>query len=247
MALVTLAIVGKDNTPLYLCDFDQDNECSNVAAVTKTMVKTVNKQNDDNTAKEDEDAALLYSFFEPSSKKQNESSSLKNQFIMYSALDRCEELIASKVYNINPNNDNSSSPQSSSTTTTTAEGIQNSMWIGLLGTIDEMKVYGYMTNTKIKFMASIQDTDDTTTFTRNKQHFAREGGLKSFFASMHMLYIAHVSNPFSQIIQGGEHAKKITSQKFDHSVNRLAKIFNDTYSSSLSTTTKTINQKKNGI
>lgn len=37
---------------------------------------------------------------------------------------------------------------------------------------------GYMTTTKIKFMASIEDSDDN-----GRKHFAREAGLKAMFVS----------------------------------------------------------------
>eukprot|EP00555_Chaetoceros_dichaeta_P013363 CAMPEP_0198252028 /NCGR_PEP_ID=MMETSP1447-20131203/2653_1 /TAXON_ID=420782 /ORGANISM="Chaetoceros dichaeta, Strain CCMP1751" /LENGTH=189 /DNA_ID=CAMNT_0043937173 /DNA_START=196 /DNA_END=765 /DNA_ORIENTATION=+ len=154
--------------------------------------------------KEEEDT---FGFFETNTKNMNETSTLKHQFAMHSALDRYEELV-------------SPDPRRSTTSTTRISSVgPNSMWIGLLGSIGETKVYGYMTTTKIKFMASIEDSDDN-----GRKHFAREAGLKSMFGNMHKLYIEYRLNPFS--ITG----TKISSRKFDDGITQLVNTFNKTYS-----------------
>ena len=38
-----------------------------------------------------------------------------------------------------------------------AVGSANSMWVGLLCTMDDMRLYGYLTNTGIKFLALVED------------------------------------------------------------------------------------------
>lgn len=202
MSLITLAIVGKDNTPLYLRDFDDHVYHS----------KLKQKQQQHNSIRsdyEEEENNDTFGFFESNTEKMNESSSLKRQFVMHSALDRCEELVSSD-----------SGGASSSPIRISSIG-PNSMWIGFLGSIGETNVYGYMTTTKIKFMASIEDSDDN-----GRKHFARESGLKVLFGKMHKLYIEYRMNPFSQITDN----TKISSRKFDDGMAQLVKTFNDKYS-----------------
>jgi len=205
MSLVTLAIVGKDNAPLYLCDFDDHEQYS------KSKQKQQQQQQNSirNDSEVDEENDDTFGFFETNAEKMNESSSLKHQFVMHSALDRCEELVSS---------DSGRSPTSSTRISSIGP---NSMWIGFLGSIGETKVYGYTTTTKIKFMASIEDSDDN-----GRKHFARESGLKVLFGKMHKLYIEYRMNPFSQITDN----TKISSRKFDEGMTQLVKTFNNKYS-----------------
>jgi len=212
MSLVTLAIVGKDNTPLYLCDFDFDDHAhSSLLTPTPTQERRQQKstsndfrkeeQEPSNDFRKEEEEEDTFGFFETNTKNMNETSSLKHQFAMHSALDRYEELVFP-------------------TSTTRISSIgPNSMWIGLLGSIGETKVYGYMTTTKIKFMASIEDSDDN-----GRKHFAREAGLKAMFGNMHKLYIEYRLNPFSI------RDTKISSRKFDDGMTQLVNTFNKTYS-----------------
>jgi len=207
MSLVTLAIVGKENTPLYLRDFDfDDNEHNSLLTPTPQQQRQQHKSMNNHSGIEDEDT---FGFFETNTKNMNESSSLKHQFAMHSALDRYEELVLPD-------------PRGSNNSTTRISSIApNSMWIGLLGSIGEIKVYGYMTTTKIKFMASIEDSDDN-----GKKHFAREAGLKAMFGNMHKLFIEYRLNPFSKITDNN----KISSIKFDDGITQLVNAFNNTYS-----------------
>lgn len=208
MSLVTLAIVGKDDAPLYLRDFDCDdheNHSPSIATATQQQQREKSMRND--FGKEEEEDT--FGFFETNTKNMNESSSLKHQFVMHSALDRCEELVFPD-------------PGGATTSTTRISSIgPNSMWIGLLGSIGETKVYGYMTTTKIKLMASIEDSGDN-----GSKHFAREAGLKALFGNMHKLYIEYRLNPFSKITDN----TKISSRKFDDGMTQLVNEFNNTYS-----------------
>jgi len=195
MTLVTLAIVDKDNTPLYLCDFKENIHSSSTHQQNNNSVSSIIEDKDDDT----------FGFFEENARKMNESSSLKHQFVMHSALDRCEELVTPNAGGSNPSTSTGS----------------NSMWIGFLGLIGETKVYGYMTTTKIKFLASIEDSVDN-----GRKHFAREAGLKALFGNIHKLYVEYRMNPFSKNTDN----TKISSQKFDDEISELVKTFNDKYS-----------------
>lgn len=54
----------------------------------------------------------------------------------------------------------------------------NAMWMGCLDSIDDYKVYGYRTSTRITFLAALKDVEDG-----NKQ-LMRESGLKALFVSV---------------------------------------------------------------
>lgn len=53
------------------------------------------------------------------------------------------------------------------------------MWVGLLCPVEDLRVYGYLTNTNIKFMSVIEDSDEMG----GQYQQAREAELRSFFVS----------------------------------------------------------------
>jgi len=127
----------------------------------------------------------------------NNSCSVRHEFIYYSAIDRLNDIFHKK----RSTND-------------------NSMWLGLMLPVDELRVYGYVTNSQVKFMAIIADT---YSFSMNQQQ--RETELKSFFASLHTLYVDYTLNPFQEsetIIS----MSCIKSNRFNDGVNRLAQDLN---------------------
>ncbi|CAB9508042.1 trafficking protein particle complex [Seminavis robusta] len=73
MTILCLAIVGKNNEPLYLCDCDFDKE---------------NKE--DSAVNEDDD---IFGFASETTKGAESALSLDNEFLMYAALDYLEEAL----------------------------------------------------------------------------------------------------------------------------------------------------------
>jgi len=209
MALVTLAVVGRDNEPLYIRDFVAPNK--NVVSSPKIGDEEKQESEDqESVSRTSVDIEELeddpFGFFEYQSKNINESCSMTHQFVIHSALDRFEEITALSI--------------GQRWRTPGATGT-NAMWVGLLCPIDDMKIYGYLTNTGIKIMAAINDIGNA-----NKQwSLAREGGLKGLFANMHELYVEYTLNPFSII------REKISSARFDHGVDNLVQEFNEAYGS----------------
>lgn len=161
MALVTLAVVGKENVPLYLRDF--------VSRQEPLLYSEVGEEEEEEEKHDEEEKDDPFGFFESKVSKANDSSSLKNQvrkqiliceklfdtrcsclylgnfvsriflhispavtfefypwlkFIIHSALDRFDELTKPECMKDRP----TIGP--------------NSMYIGLLGCFDELKVYG---------------------------------------------------------------------------------------------------------
>ncbi|RLN48495.1 hypothetical protein BBJ29_001753 [Phytophthora kernoviae] len=85
-------------------------------------------------------------------------------------------------------------------------GISSSkddMYLGFLGPVEDYRVYGYVTNTSVKFVVVLQDAP------------VRESELRPFFAEVHRLYVNAMSNPFAPI------GERLTSQTFDKRVSNL--------------------------
>ncbi|GAM21539.1 hypothetical protein SAMD00019534_047140 [Acytostelium subglobosum LB1] len=112
--IVFVAIVGKDNDPLFIHDYSGGSE----------------------------------------------DNKLKLHYIVHCALDIIEDKPGTKR-------------------------ISNEMYLGLLYPTDEYKVYGYLTNTKIKFIIVVFDTTDN-----------KDSDIKTFFKRLHLRYVKTTSNPF---------------------------------------------------
>ncbi|GJS41454.1 trafficking protein particle complex subunit 2-like protein [Tanacetum coccineum] len=81
----------------------------------------------------------------------------------------------------------------------------NETFLGLLYPTENYKVYGYLTNTKVKFILVTTDLD------------VRDADVRNFFRRFHSAYLDAVSNPFH--VPG----KKITSKTFAERVSTIVK------------------------
>lgn len=79
------------------------------------------------------------------------------------------------------------------------------LYLGLLYVTDEYKMYGYATNTKIKFIIVLQSSNVSI----------RDNEVKMIFKKLHMAYSNAVCNPF--YIPGDQ----INSKSFDLSVMEI--------------------------
>ncbi|KAJ8498010.1 hypothetical protein OPV22_008562 [Ensete ventricosum] len=77
----------------------------------------------------------------------------------------------------------------------------NETFLGMLYPTENYKVYGYLTNTKVKFLMVTTDLD------------VKDADVRSFFRRFHAAYVDAVSNPFH--VPG----KKITSKAFAERVS----------------------------
>ena len=75
-------------------------------------------------------------------------------------------------------------------------------YLGLLTPTEDHKVYGYSTNTRVKFVLI---TDSTS-------HHGVDSEIKAIFKSLHQAYAETVANPFYLI------GEKIHTKKFDNAV-----------------------------
>ncbi|KAI8834594.1 hematopoietic stem/progenitor cells 176 [Chytriomyces cf. hyalinus JEL632] len=89
-----------------------------------------------------------------------------------------------------------------------APGSKNlDLYLGLLYCIEDLAVYGFMTNTKIKFIVVISMSDAAI----------KDIEMKNLFRRLHNQYIVLVNNPFYDV----EAAPKITSKKFLAAVDSM--------------------------
>eukprot|EP00050_Salpingoeca_kvevrii_P011718 m.17526 g.17526 ORF g.17526 m.17526 type:complete len:134 (-) comp3593_c0_seq1:190-591(-) len=105
---------------------------------------------------------------------------LRFQFLVHSALDVVDEKVASLG----------------------KSGADQ--FLGLLSSADDMRVYGYMTQTKYKFVVVV---DDVST--------ARDNEIRAMFRRIHELYMVAISNPFHT------YGEKIESKKFDGGIRAI--------------------------
>lgn len=80
---------------------------------------------------------------------------------------------------------------------------KDDMYLGFLGPVEDYRVYAYVTNSAVKFIAVLHDSP------------VRESELRSFFAEVHKIYVNVMSNPFAVI------GERITSQQFEKRVHSL--------------------------
>ncbi|KAJ4788359.1 Trafficking protein particle complex subunit 2-like protein [Rhynchospora pubera] len=83
----------------------------------------------------------------------------------------------------------------------------NETFLGLLYPTENYKVYGYLTNTKVKFIMVTTDLD------------VKDADVRSFFRKFHAAYVDAVCNPFH--VPG----KKITSNSFSERVGAIVRSF----------------------
>ncbi|XP_074567440.1 uncharacterized protein LOC141824105 [Curcuma longa] len=83
----------------------------------------------------------------------------------------------------------------------------NESYLGLLYPTESYKVYGYLSNTKVKFLVVTTDLD------------VKDADIRSFFRRFHAAYVDAVSNPFH--VPG----KKIVSRTFAQRVSGIVKAF----------------------
>jgi hypothetical protein len=83
------------------------------------------------------------------------------------------------------------------------------MYLGLLYALEDLMVYGYVTNTKIKFIVVLGITDTAV----------RDVDMRILMRRLHAAYSAWVCNPFMHL----DSAKLIRAPLFDQAIDHLVK------------------------
>mmetsp|Transcript_4189 Transcript_4189/g.10921 ORF Transcript_4189/g.10921 Transcript_4189/m.10921 type:complete len:180 (-) Transcript_4189:169-708(-) len=126
--------------------------------------------------------------------------SIRNQFLFHGALDRFEQLAG---------------PPPGLQWRRPGTTGSDAMFVGLLCPVEDTRIYGYMTTTKILFLLIVDD--DTV-----PEHQANvDSEIQRLMSQIHGLYIEYNLNPFSNI------ESKITSKRFDDGVQKFVAAFND--------------------
>jgi hypothetical protein len=200
MAAISIAIVGKDNEPLYMKEFPQDN----------------NKHDDHTIMLNDHNNYdCLFGLVSPPSSSSLPSSSsssslpssqiecsIKQQFILHSALDRLEQL-------------GGPPPGYGWRVQSGASGTEG-MFVGLLLPVEEMRVYGYVTTTKIKFVLVIEEDD-----TNPESQPTVDLEIKNLLNQLHEVYIRYRLNPFHDMV-----APIASCNTFDEQIQHCIDTFN---------------------
>lgn len=184
MAAVSLAVVGKNNEPLYLREF--------VGEVGDDVIPDESALFGLDPSSPAADAAAAFS-----------SCSLRQEFLLHSALDRFEEL-AGPPPGYGWRNQNQKSG---------AEG----MFMGLLCPVDELRIYGYCTTTKVKFFLVVEDEA-----LAGRQQGSADEDIKNLLRNVHKLYVEEMLNPFKSLAEDAT----ILSKRFDQKVQGYVATFN---------------------
>jgi hypothetical protein len=151
--------------------------------------------------------------------------SLTQQLVLHASLDRFEEKMASRPRNGVPTRWRSPGSMGA-----------HAMWMGKLCEVDErLSLYGYITNTGIKFILLLEISHINNDGTRCHDGFShvssyvssvlsslpsREADLKAIFARLHELYVCYTMNPFTKL------RGPINSRAFDNGIDEIALSFN---------------------
>ena len=127
MSATALAIIGKNNVPLYLHEF-HDNRREKDAAITEEELFGLPSRRSDST---------------PSKEQQNNKCSLRQQFVLHAALDRFEQLAGPAP--------------GCGWRTPGVTGNEAMWVGLLCPAEGDLRVYGYQTTTLIKFLLTVED------------------------------------------------------------------------------------------
>lgn len=190
MSLLGLAIIGKKNEPLYLCD------CAKILRLKGFQPHPHSPREGDDEDNNDDDAKASdkngpscpnddpFGFLEQQ-KEQGSSLSPEHSLWMHSALDYVEEAIE-----------------------TTAAGLpvpkgRTGAWLGELVALPEASIYGHITATRVKFLVMVQRDEGTV----------KVQDVRGLLASIHEHYVDYMMNPFNDM-------RALHSKTFDTVIER---------------------------
>jgi hypothetical protein len=228
-SLVGLAVIGKKNEPLYMCDcmrlmsnsscnslvLDNSRVSNGSSAATRPPEPSPTTVFDNNNNSNVD----MFGFVEAARTDPiHQSLPIQHQLLMHAALDRFEDLV-----------DTTSTQSSSSSGSTCPEetggmairrraasansswaGTDDTHWLGLIENVgDEWQVYGHVTATNIKLFA----------LTRRNNQDPSASKIKAFLEQVHSIYIAWIMNTFHDV----RDVESIVSNKFDDGVRRAVR------------------------
>ncbi|CAB9511334.1 particle complex subunit 2-like protein [Seminavis robusta] len=189
MAAVSIAIVGRDDKPVYCNEFPTKYHWE---ANSGTMGRW-----------EDELFGLEHLSEKDGQFTEDDfDCSLKQQFILHAALDRFVQLAGP--------------PPGFGWRSPGVVGV-DAYFVGLLCPVEDYRVYGYVTSTKLKIIVVVED-DEMIPYSEQP---AVDDRIKALMAKIHKSYVEYTLNPFNQI-----EGTPIKSKTFKSKVERDVEAFN---------------------
>eukprot|EP00529_Nitzschia_sp_RCC80_P033611 CAMPEP_0113464350 /NCGR_PEP_ID=MMETSP0014_2-20120614/13158_1 /TAXON_ID=2857 /ORGANISM="Nitzschia sp." /LENGTH=210 /DNA_ID=CAMNT_0000356433 /DNA_START=63 /DNA_END=695 /DNA_ORIENTATION=- /assembly_acc=CAM_ASM_000159 len=194
--VTSVAILGKDNGPLYIREFAIDDQ-----------------QHQQDESELLFDLPMVGCGTDTASGTATSKCSVRQQFIMYAALDRLDQLAGPPPgYGWRNNNKNSVN-----------NGGADGMFVGLLCPAEDQRVYGYVSTTKIKFLLVTEDDGTSNPVSSStSENDSNSENIKLLLTQIHELYIEDMLNPFKII------GSPITSRRFERRIEELVQTFNNT-------------------
>eukprot|EP00527_Entomoneis_sp_CCMP2396_P001962 CAMPEP_0198139332 /NCGR_PEP_ID=MMETSP1443-20131203/2664_1 /TAXON_ID=186043 /ORGANISM="Entomoneis sp., Strain CCMP2396" /LENGTH=249 /DNA_ID=CAMNT_0043801437 /DNA_START=68 /DNA_END=817 /DNA_ORIENTATION=+ len=248
MKLLGIAVIGKGNQPMYLCDCAKIAKEQGIETGSGTMTGDNNNNNSNDAQQQNDDTTNpeeLQDYYEfgitpetvPASKVQGDSLCMDHQFMVHAALDRLEEIVGA------------SKPDGSMPLRRNAFF---SSWLGLLVVHDGMwAVYGHVTATNVKILALCEPLDvvqqaetflfsETMTSSPNNsssrssaQPSDAQKKIKILLASIHQHYVDYIMNPFC------DPAGPVESPKFDDNIRQsVAQYYDHDFPASIASPSK---------
>ncbi|ORZ02356.1 Sedlin [Syncephalastrum racemosum] len=89
-----------------------------------------------------------------------------------------------------------------------ANGPKNlELYLGLLYAMEDLAVYGFMTNTRVKFVVVVSVTDG----------IIRDADMKAIFRKVHSAYLTQICNPFYNL----DSQKSLSSKAFVRAIDAI--------------------------
>ncbi|KAJ2009436.1 hypothetical protein GGI04_000463 [Coemansia thaxteri] len=93
-----------------------------------------------------------------------------------------------------------------------ASSKSNDLFLGLLQTVEELSVYGYVLNTGVRIILVLSVPES----------MVRSSSVREMFQQIHAAYIAMVCNPFNEELDG------LSNAKFESIISELSRIHSET-------------------
>ena len=228
--VVSIALIGRNNEPLYLRDFT--NNISSSKGTSNAI--TYNEEDDPFGFMVSSSSSSLGS----GNGTAHNHSCLRHQFMVHAALDAFDEQVMMRQASIVEANNNAAGSAGNSNANNNPE-IMSDGYMGFIAPMEELRVYGYMTKTGMKMILLLEDGMDfyeySSSYRRGGGDYgdgkksrnignsssSRDAETRKLFERIHVLYVEYLMNPFAKL------KGKIQSKRFDEKLAASVKLFND--------------------
>lgn len=203
MAAVSLAIVDRDDKPIYCTEFASKYHWHQEEGISsEEELFGLNLSSTAADAADEKDCGIVASI----DASGLFPCSLKQQFMLQTALDRFVQKSGP------PPGYHWRSPGA-------VAGTPDAMFVGLLCPVEDFRVYGYAMTTQMKIIVVVED-DEFIPASLSEQQSTSDDRTKALMAKIHKHYIEYTLNPFSKL-EG-----PIESETFKRKVGEEVERFN---------------------